>query len=224
MWISHGDTSSEEPPTAEQVERWQRRMSPPENELPAAVGAVLLLARTDDVAVGLNQLEAFSTGFRFNLAVRVRRVPPGFLRSELFMHIAAHVPDLDIPLEDRLLVGIEYADGRRASTLGDTWVLRQDVETDSDEVVLVPQGGGGSDLAVDQGFWVAPPPPPGPVTVVVAWPGFGIAETRTVLDAEPIRNASSRSQALWPPQSGAEPQPPPPPARPTSGWFAGPPG
>jgi hypothetical protein len=37
-------------------------VSPPENEFPAGIGATVLLARTDDVAVGLTQVEAFSTG------------------------------------------------------------------------------------------------------------------------------------------------------------------
>ena len=71
------------------------------------------------------------------------------------MHITAHVSDLEIPLENRLLVGIEYSDGRRASTLGDKWAFSPGAEMASDELVLVPQGGGGSELAVDRGFWVA---------------------------------------------------------------------
>ena len=218
MWISHRDCSSEQPPKPEQVEWWQRRMSPPENEFPAGVGVAALLASSDNVAVGLNQVEAFSTGFRFTLAVRVRQVPTELIRGELFMHITAHVPDLEIPLENRLLVGIEYSDGRRASTLGDTWTFRPDAEMGSDQLVLVPQGGGGSELAVDQSFWVAPLPPPGPVTVVLAWPGFGIEETRTVVDGDSLREASARSQTLWPPQSAAgTPQPAPLLAQPPGG-------
>lgn len=223
MWISNLDDPAKEPPTPEQVERWQGRMSPPENEFPAGLGVTVLLASTDDVAVGLSQADAFSTGFRFNLAVRVRLLPPGRIQGELFMHITAHVPELGIPLEDRLLVGIEYSDGRRASTLGDIWTFSPSAEIDSDTLVLVPQGGGGSELAVDQGFWVSPLPPPGPVTVVVAWPGFGIEETRTVLDGDTLRAAAANIKTLWPPPSAAEPPEPPPPPRPTSGWFAGPP-
>jgi hypothetical protein len=223
MWTRDLDDSAEQPMTPDQLERWQRRMSPPENEFPAGLGITVLLASTDDVAVGLSQVDAFSTGFRFNLAVRVRQIPRGLIQGDLFMHIAAHVPDLDIPVENRLLVGIEYSDGRRASTLGDTWVFNPDAERASDNLVLVPQGGGGSELAVDQGFWVAPLPPAGPVTVVVAWPGFGVEETHTVLAGGALRAAAANSQTLWPPQSAAEPPQPPPPRRPTSGWFAGPP-
>ena len=68
MWGSFHGGSAEEPPTPEQVQQWQRRMSPPENEFPAGVGMTVLLGRTGDAAVGLSQVEAFSTGFRFTLA------------------------------------------------------------------------------------------------------------------------------------------------------------
>jgi hypothetical protein len=71
---------------------------------------------------------------------------------------------------------------------------------------------------------VAPLPPQGPVNVVLAWPGFGIQESRTALDAAAIIEAATRSQLLWPPQSVFEPPQPPPPPRPSSGWFAEPPG
>jgi len=220
MWISHGGSSAGEPPTPEHVERWQRRMSPPENEFPAGVGITVLLANTDDVAVGLTQMEAFTTGFRFNLAVRLRQLPLGLVRGELFMHISSHAPE--VPLEKQLLVGIEYPDGRRASSLGDIRALRPGAVMEDDRLVLVPQGGSGAELAVDQGFWVAPLPPPGPVTVVVTWPGFGLEETRTVLDGDRLLTAATASQILWPPQSATEPPESPTPPRPTSGWFAEP--
>ena len=116
MWTSTHHDSAEEPLSPEQLARWQQRISPPENEFAAGVGITVLLASTDDGAVGLNQVDAFSTGFRFNLAIRVRQLPTGLIQGDLFMHVAAHVPDLGIPIENRLLVGIEYSDGHRAST------------------------------------------------------------------------------------------------------------
>src|SRR5689334_13258246 len=60
MWISRRGGSAGEPPSAEQLEQWRRRMSPPEYEFPAGVGPTVLLGRTDDAAVGLTHLEAFS--------------------------------------------------------------------------------------------------------------------------------------------------------------------
>jgi hypothetical protein len=224
MWISRRGGSPGEPPSAEQLEQWRRRMSPPEYEFPAGVGLTALLGRTDDAAVGLTNVEAFSTGFRFTLAVRVRQPRPQFARGGLHMLISSHVhPGVDVPLEDRLLLGIEYPDGRRASTLTDMRVHGPGAMTDREQLVLVQQGGGGGEHSVDQSYWVAPLPPEGPVTVVLAWPGFGMQESRTTLDGATIRAAASHSQRLWPPQPATEPPEPPPPARPSSGWFAEPP-
>jgi hypothetical protein len=224
MWISRRSGSAGEPPSAEQLEQWRGRMSPPEYEFPAGVGVTVLLGRTDDAAVGLTNVEAFSTGFRFTLAVRVRQPRPQFARGGLHMLISSHVhPGIDVPLEDRLLLGIEYPDGRRASTLTDMRVHGPGAMTDREQLALVQQGGGGGEHSVDQSYWVAPLPPEGLVTVVLAWPGFGIQESRTTLDGAAIRAAASHSQRLWPPQPATEPPEPPPPPRPSSGWFAEPP-
>jgi|SRR5436305_4604097 len=224
MWVSRRGGSPGEPPTPEQLEQWRRRMSPPEYEFPAGVGLTVLLGRSDDAAVGLTHLEVYSTGFRFTLAVRVRQPRPRFAGGRLSMLIGSHIhPGIEVRLEDRLLLGIEYPDGRRASTLSEMWAHGPGALTDSEQLVLVQQGGGGGEHSVDQGYWVAPLPPEGAVTVVLAWPGFGIPESRTTVDGAAIRAAASHSQRLWPPQPATEPPQPPPPPRPTSGWFAEPP-
>ncbi|WP_238015836.1 hypothetical protein KZZ52_28370 [Dactylosporangium sp. AC04546] len=220
MWTG----GSAEKLTPEQMAQWHRRMAPPENELPAGVGLSVLLGRTGDAAVGITQVEAFSTGFRFTLAVRVRQARPQLARGRLFMLVSSHVhPGTEIPLDDRLLLGIEYPDGRRASSLHDMRMSGPAAEADGTQLVLVQQGGGGSDQSVDQTYWVAPLPPDGPITVVLAWPGFGMPESRTVLDGGAIHAAAARSQPLWPPQPVTQPAEPPPPPRPSSGWFAQPP-
>lgn len=223
MWVSRFG-AAEQPPTPEEMERLLRRMSPPDNEIPAGVGLSVLLGRADDVAVGLTQVEAFSMGFRFTLAVRARPTRPPAAPGQLHQMIGSYpVAGADIPLEDRLLVGIEYPDGRRASTLQNMRVPHTLTAADDQRLALVPQGGHGGEYAVDQAYWVTPLPPDGPVTVVIAWPGFGIPETSTVLDGAVIRDAAGRSQTLWPPQPAAEPPPPPPPPPlPSSGWFAEP--
>jgi hypothetical protein len=230
MWVSHRGRSADDPPTPEQLRQWRRRMSAPENEFPAGVGFTALLGRTDDAAVGITQLEAFSTGFQFTLAVRVRRVRPELARGGLFMLVSSHVrPGVEVPLEQRLLLGLEYPDGRRASTLQDMRMLGlaslPDAEqSGAERLVLVQAGGGGGERSVDQTYWASPLPPEGPVTVVLSWPAFGMAESRTVIDGAAIRAAAGRSQRLWTPQPDTERAAPPSPPRPSSGWFAEPPG
>jgi hypothetical protein len=199
-------------------------MSPPENELPAGVGLTLLLGRTDDAAVAITHIEAFSTGFRFTLAVRLRRPGPELVHGRLFMLITSHVhPGIEIPLADRLLLGLEYANGHRASTLQDMRMRGPGAVADDRQLVLVQQGGGGGGASVDQSYWASPLPPDGPVTFVLAWPAFGMPESRTVLDSAAIRAAADHSQLLWPPQPAMQPPQPPSPPRPSSGWFAEPP-
>jgi hypothetical protein len=223
MWVSRGASASQ-PPTPEQLHEWRRRTSAPENELPAGLGLSALLGRTDDAAVGITQVAAFSMGFRFTLAVRLRRPRAELAHGGLFMLVGSHVrPGMQIPAEDRLLLGIEYGDGRRASNLRDMRMMGPATEDDGTRLVFVQQGGSSDESSVDQSYWVAPLPPEGPVTLVMAWPGFGMPESRTVLDGNAIRAAAARSTVLWPPQPAIEHQQPLPPPRPSSGWFAEPP-
>jgi hypothetical protein len=127
-------------------------------------------------------------------------------------------------LADRVLLGLEYPNGHRASTLQDMQMPGPGAVAGGQQLVLVQQGGGGGEQSVDQTYWVSPLPPEGPVTFVLAWPAFGIPESRTVLDSAAIRAAADRSQLLWPPQPAIEPPEPPSPPRPSSRWFAEPPG
>jgi hypothetical protein len=203
---------------------WRQRFSRPDNELPGAAAICLLLGRTDDLAVGITTVEAYSTGFSFNLAVRLRDERGGFGLS-MYELIAGHGhPHANPPAaNERLLLGLEYADGRTATNLN-PMPFPADPRAGGlpdDEVVLAPSGGGGGGRAFDQGYWVAPLPSPGPLTFVCAWPALGIAEAHTRMDATLIIDAAARARVLWPRQPD-EPQPPPPPPTPppSSGWFA----
>ncbi|GIM96477.1 hypothetical protein [Paractinoplanes toevensis] len=218
----HFVRSEAEPPTPEQMQEWQRRISPPENELPAGAGITVLLSKTEDTAVGISQVEVYSTGFRFTLDVRLRASRPEIANGGLFALVSGHGhPRVQVPAEDRLLFGIEYADGGRASILDDFHTRGPGA---SSPLTLMRHGGGSSgDLSANQTYWVSPLPPAGPVTFVLAWPAFGIAESRTEVDGSVIRAAADRSYLLWPPQPPVEQTPPPPPPRPSTGWFADPP-
>ena len=182
----------------------------------------VLLGRTEDTAVGITRLEAFSTGFRFTLAVRLRQARRELAHGGLHTLLSTHVHmGIEVPLPKRLMLGIEYANGHRASTLHDMRT-HGPATADGHELVLAPQGGSADDRSADQTYWVSPLPPAGPMTFVLTWPAFNIPESRVQVDSAPIRAAADHSQPLWPPQPAAEPPEPPPPPRPTSGWFAEP--
>ncbi len=218
MHMSHRSEPDRERPTDEMIRAWHERMGPPENEFPAGAALTVLLGRTDDVAVGITQVDVFTTGFRFTLAVRLRRPLPELAHGGLHMLVSGGFRHgVEIPLERLLLFGIEYANGDRASTLRDPHVGPGDTDR---RLVLRQGGGGGGDRTTDHTFWVSPLPPEGPVTFVMAWPAFGVTESRTVVDSAPIRAAAGQALTLWPPQPMPEPEPPADLPRPATGWFA----
>lgn len=124
-------------------------------------------------------------------------------------------------VDERLLLGLEYSDGRRTSTLDAGFGGLG--PTSGDHLVLMQNGGSGAETSFDETYWVAPLPPDGPVAFIVSWSAFGVPESRLELDGGAILVAASRSRTLWPPQRVESPPEPTPPARPTSGWFAQPP-
>jgi hypothetical protein len=191
------------------------RMEPPPNELPVPVALVAVLARTDDVAVGLVGVRAYSTGVLLDLVVRLRRpVTDGPPLHELVS--GGGYPGLAVG--GRLLFGVETADGRTASTasLGDAFTA------DPDSLLLVDRGQGGDETSYDQSYWLTPLPLPGPLTLALLCEGLGIPETTLVVDATPIAAAGAQAVELWPrqPPETYEPPPQPPPEVPEGGWFA----
>lgn len=197
-------------------EEYLRRMGPPDNELPAAVPLNALLARTDDVAIAFLGLQVYTTGVSLDLAVRSRTSGGGRELTEL---VFEHGPLL---AEGRLLIGVEFADGRRASN-----AIWPDVGPDpqprsADDIVFHSGSGGGGGRSVDQSWWLSPLPPEGPLTVVLSCGALGIEETSTVLDGSLIRRAVSDVVTLWPWTRPEDPGPPdfPPPDLPPGSWFA----
>jgi hypothetical protein len=187
----------------------ERRVQAPENELPVALPQNLLLARTDDVAVALIRLQVYTTGVAFELAVRMR--PSARPR---FPHSLDELVWRHGPAGSRFLLGVEFADGRRASSLPGV---------DGGDVVFHPGGGSGGEVAVEQSWWLSPLPPEGPLRVVVRCAELGIPEASVVLDGTAIRRAADDVMTLWPwersPEYG-DPEPPLPPDLPDDSWFA----
>ena len=169
----------------------------PTNELGVSTGLRLVLARTDDIAIALIDAIAFSAGVEFTLAV-LRRLPATEIDPfdhAFGMFIPGRKAAEELP-RDLLRFGVQFADGRKATTTGGPAML---VESDPPaSPLLSPGGGGGGGARWDQSFWLWPLPTPGPVAFVVEWPSEGIELTRHELDAAPILDASRGSEALWP--------------------------
>ncbi|SDF94893.1 hypothetical protein SAMN05660662_3894 [Blastococcus aurantiacus] len=188
----------------------ERRMNRPENEVPAALPMNRLLVRTPDVAVALLGLQVYTTGVAFQLAARARGpedpAAPDRL-GDLFWNHRGGSP--------RFLLGVQFADGRRASNVP--------VRGADGDLVFHPGGGSGGSVSVDQDWWLSPLPPEGPLLVVVRCPEIGLEETGTELDGTAIRRAGESATVLWPYEPPLEQphEPPPPPDLPAGSWFAG---
>ncbi len=169
--------------------------------IPGSVPAEVVLIRTEQVAVAVDSLRAYPNGFEFTLLSRMRsedETGPG--GDPLERHRSRR--GTQVP-EDVLRLGVLYADGRRAATTtGHPWPLE---DVDADRLILLQNGGGGSDRRWDGDFWVSPLPPEGPVTFVASWPRYGVTETRAEVDGAAIREAAGRAVILWPEEPEFEP-------------------
>jgi hypothetical protein len=205
----------EQPP--EPPERPPQRRPPPwhaapENELGVPVPIALVLARTDELALGLAGVVAYSTGFAVRLALRLH--PRAELEPRVLMpQLHGFGPRGG---DEQLRFGIEFADGRRATNLGH----RRPPHEEEPDISLVPSGGaGGGGKSFNINYWIYPLPPPGPLTIAVEWPARRVVETRHELDAGQVAKAGARSEQLWEDDRPIGDQPPPP--RPQSGRGRG---
>jgi hypothetical protein len=200
------------------------RAFPPENEVPSAVPISAVLGRTDDVAVALVGVLAYTTGLTFDLVVRLRTTPQGSSGHRVHEMLSGSWHDDDSDAEQQFLIGFQYVDGRTATNLPTRWLAGpadEDGKPDEAHPLLTTSSGSGGGRSYDQTYWLTPLPPPGPVLVVCTWPGFDIPESRTTLDGALIADAGSLAVTLWPwePEDERQHQPREP-YVPAGGWFA----
>jgi hypothetical protein len=186
------------PPPAEPPEHPPRPpwLGPPENELGEAVAASVVLVKRSDLAIVVTDFRSYSCGIGGRLIVRIREREPGG-RMMHPMHLIMHTRGTD-PAElprELLRFGIEFADGRRATTI-DNRASRGD---EPPEIALRQRGGSGGGSGWEFGFWIWPLPPEGSLTFAVEWPAESVELTTSELDPGPLLAAAARSEELWEP-------------------------
>jgi hypothetical protein len=176
-------------------------LGPPHNVLPGIAPVQLIIARTDETVVAVAGIQAYPAGFSFTLSLHLRNLSAREERRNPYPFDSA---DLDDPLaNDYLRFGVQFADGRKATTLDDP---PYDPEGQApDRPVLRQHGGGGGGAAWDIEHWLWPLPPAGSFAFVCAWPGRGIAESRVEIDAGLILEAAGQAVTLWPDDSPGAP-------------------
>ena len=156
---------------------------PPQDVLPGATPAAVILGRGPHIVVALNPLRCYPTGVELKIAVRT-----GLHAADLYVRVLGSDPASGNPAADRLQLSVHLFDG----TTLDAGYLSDGEPGPS----LTALGSEGSDTYVDVTYWLAPLPPAGPVTVVCAWPEHSILETTTTLDFDEIRSAAKRALPL----------------------------
>lgn len=206
----NGDVTFFEPPARHPDPVREHRqppwIGPPENVLGAAVPLRLVLARTDEVALAITDASAYPSGVMFQVALRLRTLTTEMRRALLAspFHLPWYSSEPDggneIPPE-LLRIGVQFADGRKATTLGG----RDWGQGEPEGPVLMPHGGGGGERSWDVRLWLWPLPPPGPLVFACEWPLANIPLTTAELDAALICDAAERAELLWPEEGHVTP-------------------
>jgi hypothetical protein len=193
-----GSRRSDEP---EQQREWVAPawFGPPQDELAVCVPLALVLARSETGVIALSHASVYSTGVGIELLVQARGLPE---REAQRLFHEQHLPPTESDLSPAYLrLGIEFADGSRASNLQGRH-QGHDPEQRPEGPVLIQHGGGGGSsgpgrVSMRPGFWLWPLPPPGPIRLVCEWPLLDIPLTTVELDGGEVRSAATRAVKLW---------------------------
>jgi hypothetical protein len=170
-------------------------IAPPHNVLPGITPVQVIVARTDETVVAIAGIQAYPAGFSFTLSLRLRNLSAQEEQRLPYLFDSTD-PEDDALAGDFLRFGVQFADGRKATTLERP---PYDPEGQApDRPVLREHGGGGGGTAWDMEYWLWPLPPAGPFAFVCAWPARGIAESRAEIDAAAILEAAESAVILWP--------------------------
>jgi hypothetical protein len=169
-------------------------IGPPHNVLPGIAPVQLIIARSEETVIAVAGIQAYPAGFSFTLHLRLRNLSAREERQLPYLLDRADLDD-DPLADDYLRFGVQFADGRKATTLDRP---PHDPEgQEPDRPVLREHGGGGGGAWWDIEYWVWPLPPAGPFAFVCGWLARGIAESRVEIDAGTILEATERAVTLW---------------------------
>jgi hypothetical protein len=165
---------------------------PPPNEIGQTVALNAIVARSDRCIIAVSGVVVYSLGFELQVRLRLRDVvcwidPLGDRRG-----FPEDGRENDRLADDLLRMGIEFADGRKATSTDD---FRRPDEAAPAAYFQVSGGGGGG--LWDFTCWIWPLPSNSPTTFVVEWPALGIQLTRYELPTDPMLQASKQSLSIW---------------------------
>jgi hypothetical protein len=169
-----------------------RSWDPPETEFPGSVPIrTLPFGRSEQTAIAITGLLAYSNGFEIFLTRLRRPDAPGFDED-----LEPGAPGGKLAGPETFRFSVEFSDGRTATH--DKPYGRSSATPPGDaepvEPILWSRGGGGTSHYQLMRWWVSPLPPSGPVEVICQ---LGTREIRGGFSARSILDAARRSFQMW---------------------------
>jgi hypothetical protein len=173
------------PPVPKLARRAPRPWDPPETEFPALVPInALRFDRSEQTAIAITGVWAFSNGFEFFVTRLIRPDVPGFDGDPVPGARRSVLAE-----RQSFQISLQLADGSTVIS------GRSDGDTEPTGPILQSRGGGGSSHRMVLRWWAWPLPPSGPLEFVCQ---LGAGETRVGMDAQLILDASQHSVRVWP--------------------------
>jgi hypothetical protein len=167
------------------VRQVPRPWNQPETEFP---GSVLIdslqFDRSEQTAIAITGIWAYSNGFEFFVTRLIRPDAPGFDEDPVPGALRGTLAE-----RQSYQISLQLADGSTVTS------GRPDGDAEPTGPILQPRGGGGSSHHVVLRWWAWPLPPSGPLEFICQ---LGAGETRVSMDAQLILDASRQSVRVWP--------------------------
>jgi hypothetical protein len=176
------------PPRPTLQRRVPRPWGPPETEFPAIVPIdTLPFDRSEQTAIAITGMSAYSNGFEFFVTRLIRPDAPGFDGDPV-----PGAPRGLLAERQSFQISLQLCDGR-------TVISGTQSEAEPTGPILRGRGGGGSSHSLFMRWWAWPLPPRGPLEFICQ---LGTGEARVSVDAQLILDAAQRSVRVWPEDEG----------------------
>ncbi len=177
------------PPVPKLTRRAPHPWDPPETEFPGIVPInTLQFDRSEQTAIAITGISAYSNGFEFFVTRLIRPDAPGFDEDPVPGALRGMLAE-----RQSFQVSLQLADGSKVVS------GRPHSDAEPTGPILQSRGGGGSSHHMVLRWWAWPLPPSGPLEFICQ---LGTGETRVGIDAQLILDASRRSVRVWPEGEG----------------------
>ena len=177
------------PPRLTLLREVPRPWDPPETEFPAVVPInTLQFGRSEQTAVAITGISAYSNGFEFFVTRLIRPDAPGFDQDPV-----PGTPRGVFGERQSFQISLQLSDGRTVTS------GRPPVDAEPTGAILRSRGGGGTSHYQLMRWWSWPLPPTGPLEFICQ---LGTGEARIGIDAQLILDAAQRSIRVWPEEEG----------------------